>query len=338
MVSMSRAFLADPQWVIKARDGAEKEIVPCLRCKNCQSDENRGCSVNPRYSFTDVKGPHDYPVYIPNRIEKAEKAKKIVIVGGGPAGMQAAITARERGHEVILLEKNGWLGGALHYVAMSGYKYEIGEYLKYLRRQVEKSGALVALNTDAGPETVKEMKPDAIILAMGARLAKPPIKGIENENVMDCYQALENQSRWGKRIVIIGGGVNGIEFALEQGIKKRGSAAVVELSDTLASKGNKHFRLYSNQLLHKTPTIRVLLETQCTEITPEGVHVCRKEGQNDFLPADSVIYCVGMCSPTTEALLPYFGYTPQTYIIGDCRSPRIIKEAISEGFRTALNI
>jgi 2,4-dienoyl-CoA reductase-like NADH-dependent reductase (Old Yellow Enzyme family)/thioredoxin reductase len=338
MVSLSRAFIADPQWVIKARDGHDEDITPCLRCKNCYSDRNRGCAVNPRYDFTPVKTPHDYPIYSRPKIEKADKLKKLVIIGAGPGGIQAAVTARERGHEVILIEKNAYTGGTLHHVAMSDYKYEVAVYLKYLRRQLEKSGAVVMLNTAATPELVKAMEPDAIILAIGARIIKPKIEGIDGANVMDCFQALVNKDKWGERIAIIGGGTNGVEFALEQGCKRGGRAVIIEPTDTLAAKGNRDFRIFSRQLMDKTPPIDRLLETECIGITPQGVNVRGKDGIERFIAVDSAIYCVGLRAPATDELMPYYGYTPQTYMIGDCRLPRIIKDAVSEGYRTALNI
>jgi 2,4-dienoyl-CoA reductase-like NADH-dependent reductase (Old Yellow Enzyme family)/thioredoxin reductase len=338
MVSLARAFIADPQWVIKAREGRDEDITPCLRCKNCYSDRNRGCTVNPRYDFTPVKSPQDYPIYPWPKIERADKLKRLVIVGAGPGGMQAAVTARERGHEVVLIEKNAYTGGTLHHVAMGSYKYEVEVYLTYLRRQLEKSGAVVMLNTAASPELVKAMEPDAIMLALGARVIKPGIEGIDGPNVMDCYQALANKDHWGERVAIIGGGTNGVEFALEQGCKRVGRAVIIEPTAALAAKGSKDFRIFARQLMDKTPAIERLTETNCTGITPQGVQVRGRDGGERFIAADTVIYCVGLRAPSADELMPYYGHTPQTYMIGDCRLPRIIKDAVSEGYRAALNL
>lgn len=338
LISMSRSFLADPEWAIKAREGRDDDIIPCLRCRYCDSDQNRGCTVNPRYSFLNVKGPHDYPIYPIPKIEKSKNQKRVVVIGAGPGGISAAVTARKRGHEVLVFEKNGYLGGALQDISKSEYKYEIGLYLNYLKRQLDQCGAMVKLNVTASPEMIKKLSPDAIVLSSGAKPIKPPIKGIDLPNVMDCYKALENSDSWGKRVVIIGGGTNGVEFALEQSCKKNREAVVIEATDTLATNATRDFRIFSRQLLQSTTLVKTLLETRCTEITPDGVSVINKAGATNFIPADSVIYCVGLHSPGPNELLPWYGIAPQTFLVGDCRAPSIIKDAVSDGYGVGLNI
>lgn len=338
MVSMSRSFIADPKWAVKAREGNDEDIIPCLRCKECYSDRNKGCTVNPRYDFTKVKGPHAYVEYLTPEITEAEKKKRVVIIGAGPAGISAAITARQRGHEVTLLEKNDYVGGALHYISMSDYKYEMKVYLKYLRRQLQKSGAVVKLGVDATPELVQSMEPDAILLGMGAALSVPSIPGIEKAHVMNCFEALEHKDIWGKKLAIIGGGVNGVEFALEQCCKKGGEAVLIEYTDTLAANGNKDFRNYAGQLLEKTPSIQIMLNTACTAVTDEGIEVKTAAGEIRKIPVDHVIYCVGLKKPGNEEMLPYYEISPICRVLGDCRRPRIMKDAILDGYRAAMSL
>ena len=338
MISMSRSFLADPKWAIKAREGNAEDIRPCLRCKDCYSDRNKGCAVNPRYDFTNVKMPHDYAVYATPEIKKAKQAKKVVIIGAGPAGIAAAITARKRGHEVTILEKNNYIGGTLHHVAMSDYKYEIKMYLNYLKRQLEKSGAIVQLGVQATPELVALMEPDAILLGIGADLMKPEISGIDGHNVMNCFEALEQKEKWGERLVIIGGGVNGVEFALEQCRKRNKTAVIIEPTGQLAAKGNADFRNYAGQLMEQTPSLSVMLHSVCTSIHDESVTVRTADGNIQEVKADGVIYCTGLKAPSAEAMLSYYELAPICRMIGDCRQPRIIKDAVSDGYHTAMNL
>jgi NADPH-dependent 2,4-dienoyl-CoA reductase/sulfur reductase-like enzyme len=157
-------------------DGRTDEIIPCLRCLNCTDSDNLTrhfvCSVNPyigreaRIGFSD-------------QIGKAKFRKKVLIAGGGPAGMQAAITAAQRGHEVVLCEKTGSLGGMLRFTERDSLKHDLRRYKEYLVKRVLSFNVKVLLNTEINDALVEELRPDAIILATGSTPAVPEIKGIE---------------------------------------------------------------------------------------------------------------------------------------------------------------
>ncbi|MDR1001057.1 MAG: NAD(P)/FAD-dependent oxidoreductase [Clostridiales bacterium] len=166
----------------------------------------------------------------------------------------------------------------------------------------------------------------------------PRIKGIDLPFVMDCHEASTHKERWGERLVIIGGGANGLKFALEQSLIKGAHSVIIEVTDTLASKVLKDFRVYAKQLFDKTGLIETLTETRCTDITPGGVNIESTDGSKRFITCDSVIYCGGLGAPSSNELEAYFKCTPQTYIIGDCRMPRMIKDAVVEGYNIAQNI
>ncbi len=332
MAAFGRSFIADPNWPDKAKEGRADDIAPCIRCMYCYhistERKNVGCSVNPRYRNED---------FVPAKIEKAERIKRVVVVGGGPGGMSAAIAARQRGHEVILFEKSDRLGGVLRYVEREHYKQDIRLYLKYLVGQIQKSGADVRLNTAATPELVRELKPDALFIAVGSLPVTPPIEGIHNKNVIGFYEAIENEDAIGQDIVIIGGGAIGAELGLELAELKGRNVTIVELTNKIAAQGNLLYRIALRQKMDATPALSCLMETTCKIITPEGVNVLSKDGAERLIKADTVIVATGV-APNRALAESFLGITPDTFLIGDCDKPRKIMEAEFEGHTIASHL
>lgn len=326
MVALARPLVADPDWPVKALEGRPEDIVPCLRCLQCYhiatNRRNVGCSVNPRYKNED---------WVPKELPKADVRKRVVIVGAGPAGCKAALTACQRGHEVILLEKRDHIGGAIHYVAMEHFKVDIKAYLEYLKTQIGKAGIDLRLNTAANPELIRKLNPDALIIAVGALPAKPPIPGIDSPHVIGFYEAIEHEELIGQNVVIIGGGTIGAEIGLELSLLKEKNVTIVEMINELAVQGNMLYKIGLRHKMNEAKTLQVMLEASCQEITPEGVRVKNKEGREVFLQADTVIIATGVRADKKTAE-SFCGIVPQTYLIGDCEKPRKIQEATMEGY------
>lgn len=227
MVMLGRPLLADPDWCQKAYAGKVSEIRPCIGCQEgCINEFVEGghpqCAVNPRTGFEDV---------LPELPVRADVKKNIAVVGGGPAGIEFACTALERGHRVTLYEKSGRLGGRVVAGSVPLIKYDIANYLKYLEGQVEKaqeSGALqLLLETEATPEQLKAGGYDSIVFANGTRNACPPIPGIDQIATVQATDLLLHPERLegAKTVAVVGGGVVGCEtaywLAYEQGKKVR---------------------------------------------------------------------------------------------------------------------
>ena len=178
-VAMARPFLSDPEFMRKAVHGQNEDIRPCVRCNTCCGRsaffKKCRCSVNPMTGHE-----LDYPS---GKVPKAETPKKVVIVGGGAAGMQAAITASERGHEVVLFEREQELGGTLNHAADLEFKSELQDFRKWLVRQTLKCGADIRLNTEATEELIKSENADSLIISVGAEPFIPAIKGVDRPNV-----------------------------------------------------------------------------------------------------------------------------------------------------------
>lgn len=332
MVALGRPLIADPQWPKKAQEDRPEDIVPCIRCLQCYhiatNRKNVACSVNPRYYNES---------WYPENVEPAKKRKRVVIIGAGPAGIRAALTADSRGHEVILLEKTDHVGGAIHSVAKEKYKQDIKAYLDYLKAQLEKSSVTVKLNTDATVETVKELHPDTIMIAVGAEPFVPPIKGIHSKNVIGFYEAIEHGERIGRRVVVIGGGTIGAEIALELAALEKKDVSIVEMTDEIAAQGNMLYKIGLRQHMEAAKSLKVYRNTSCQEITDTEVLVKEKDGTEKTLPADTVIIATGVRAKKAEAE-KFYGITPETYTIGDCEKARIIKDATFEGSSIALTI
>lgn len=326
-VALGRGLCADPEWPNKAREGRVGDILPCIRCVSCYTvatgGPTQGCAVNPRYE-------RELRLAIEER--PAVKCKKVVVIGGGTAGIRAAMKAAERGHKVILLEKAERLGGLLNVSNDDPIKLDMHNYLNHLVYQATHNNHIeVRLNCEATPEMVKDMAPDELVVAVGSEPVKPGIPGIDRENVFDILQAHEHiKEEWGST-VIIGGGPSGIEFAFalaEKGIK----VTVVEMTDNIAENGNSLYHAAAEiRLKEFSNHIYVMEETVCNEITCTGVKVTDKSGKSYEVPAERIVYCVGMRAKK-ELAESFYGIVYDVKMIGDCMGARRINEASHEGY------
>ncbi|MGN0564845.1 MAG: FAD-dependent oxidoreductase, partial [Candidatus Heritagella sp.] len=329
-IAMCRAQIADPHWANKARRGRADEIRPCLRCTNCIGEmcahDRFSCDVNP------LAG---HESRLKNAWPQPERRLKTVIVGGGPAGMQAAITAAERGHQVILLEKSDHLGGLLTYTDFDTVnKFDLHRFKEYLIREVNRHAVEVHLNTEASPEMVAALQPDAVMLAIGSDPVFPPIAGLVPGRVTLSTEAYQAPDALGKRVVVIGGGLVGAETAVY--LADRGhEVTVVEREDLIAKDGNVHYGPAVREQVEQKVT--ALTGTSCVAVTETGVMVEDRKGNRFEVPADSIVLAAGMKSRGMQAEA-YRACAPDFYRIGDCGKVGRVKTCIHTAYHAAMSL
>jgi len=336
MVALARGLAADPMWPAKARENRAEDITPCLRCLQCyhiSTDRwNVGCSVNPRFGNES---------FVPRVVEPAPVGKKVLVVGAGPAGMMAAVTAHARGHEVLLAERSGSVGGAVRLIARERHKEDAARYLAYLRHQVESLGEKprfeLRLSCEVTSEMVRETAPDAVIVAVGADPFVPPIPGLDSPGVLSFTEAIPHADELGQDVIIVGGGTIGAELALELAETGR-HVRVVEMSGELAAQGNSLFKIALRQMFDKQgDRIEVLLNTACQSVEEGCVHVRTADGEELALTCANVVTALGV-RPRTAVAEALVGIAPQTVLVGDCRRARVIKDAVFEGYMAAVGL
>ena len=343
-IVVGRQLIADPWWVKKAWEGRSEDITPCIRCMNCYNpyqyrteEEKRShvgmnsvpcCSVNPRYLHEDR---------VPNQVAPAEVKKKVVVVGGGPAGMKAAVTAAQRGHQVILLEKESVLGGQLICSEYDATKQDLKRFKNYLITQLQKTGVEVCLNTKATPETVREMSADSIILALGAYPIELPLPGKEKNQVFTSIEAYKNLEKTGEHVAIIGGGSIGCELGVDLARMGR-KVTILELGPVLNRTLNDIMKTALKTEMDKCgDRLTALTEVSCTEIHEKSVTIRKKNGEMEEIPADTVIFAAGMRSRLDEAN-EFFGITQDTDIIGDANRVGTVWNASEDGYYVSANL
>ena len=328
MVAMARQLIADPYLPRKANLGRDDEIRPCLRCYVCQEGIRETnlmkCAVNP------VIGREYETWFTP----PATSIKKVLVAGGGVAGMQAAITAAERGHDVTLWEKSDSLGGVIKKSDYADFKEQLQEYVQYMIRTVNAGRIKVKLNTEVTPDLVAQENPDVLIAALGAVPLLPDIKGVDGENVILGVDCQNEGVQIGKKVVVIGGGMVGYEAAVC--FNREGKdVTIVEMLTQVANDVNNSYRLAIFLELEKG--VKLECGRKCTEITETGVKSVDADGSEYFYEADTVILATGMKSPQ-ERIDALRNAAPEFYAIGDCVGPGKILDATRSGYNAAMDI
>ena len=328
VVEMARALLADPFLPNKVMAGQEDEIVRCLRCFTCMAERpttgTRRCTVNPLIG-RECEGTDVLP---------AARKKKVVVAGGGVGGMKAAITAAQRGHQVILLEKTDELGGILKSEQALPFKYEMYQLGLTFARQMEKEGVEVRLNTPATPELLEQLAPDALILAVGSSPIVPPLPGIDGDNVVVVNDYYLKKEKVADTVVVLGGGLAGCECAVHLGMEGK-QVHLVEMRDSLAVDCNIRHRPILMQQVDKYTTVHTGL--QGLRVTEDGL-VCKDgEGKEVLIPGKTVICAVGQRS-NRDTVNELRGCAPFVREIGDCARVSNITNAVYQGYHAALDI
>lgn len=338
LVGMGRALLADPDLPVKSREGRIKEIIPCLACSNCLSALLAGaykkdgqrpnvvCSVNPGIG----KEGEDL-------LRKTEKPKRVFIVGAGPAGLEAAWAAAARGHKVTLFEKENQAGGWLKIACLPPHKEELRTLADNLVERAVRAGVEIRLNSEVQPEVLKNASPNVLILAYGAAPFIPPLPGVDSSQVVSAVDVLSGRKAVKGDVLIIGGGLVGCEtgeFLLEK-VPGVTSVTILEMLDRMAANISSSYRSFFLARLNKMG-IRMETQTLVEKITERGVQVIRK-GTPEFIAGDTIILALGLKSDP-EIMESFQGLAPEVYSIGDCLRPRMIKEAIEEGFAVGIKI
>ena len=355
LVTMARALIADPDLPKKAREGNTEKIFHCIACnQGCFDEVFRlqpvTCMVNP------IAGMETETQSLP-----AKKPKKVLVVGGGPAGLKAACTAAERGHRVTLVEKDHELGGQLLLNRLIPGREEMLTAARDLINNLKALDVEVLTGKEADPEFIRKLSPDAAIIASGARPIIPEIPGMNGANVIQAWELLKGKKGVGRKIVILGGNALGLETAiylatigtlppetlhflmtnraesmetlyslLNRGIK---DVTVVEMT----KKAGKDIGLTTRWTIMaelKRLGVQILTETKVVGITQDGVQTEMKDGP-EFITADTVVIAAGSRSENGLASL-LENVIPEIHVVGDAKSPRNALTAIREGFEAGL--
>jgi 2,4-dienoyl-CoA reductase-like NADH-dependent reductase (Old Yellow Enzyme family)/thioredoxin reductase len=325
IISMARNWWADPEYGKKAYEGKGEDVVPCLLCQDCHGvsgPPTSFCTVNPKLGLEYRLG---------RMIDAPVASRKVAVIGGGPAGMKAAITSAERGHKVTLYEKNEYLGGQLKHADYVSFKWTYKDFKDYLVRQVEKSGIEVILGTKATPEMIKAKGYDAVLLALGAEPVISDIPGAKTANVLAPIFVYGNKTI-GKNVVVIGGE----QIATETGMYLAGNGHNVTMltaEKSLASDANKIYLGWERWRAFKT--FNYITEATVKGIFEGKVTYTDANGNEKSIQADSVVIYAGR-RPRQEEALEFYGSANRFFIIGDCSGEGNIVKLVEGNLRKSM--
>lgn len=328
IIYMARQLLADPELPNKVMSNRDDEIVRCMRCFVCMSERaatsTRRCAINP------IIGREDEGM----EIMPAPVKKRVLIAGGGPGGLYAAYTAARRGHEVLLCEKEERVGGILKSEEVLPFKEEMFMLGNTYRLLAERAGAKIVTGQEVTKEFAEAYKPDALIIAVGSSPLRPPIPGLDGENVILVNDQYKHEKPVTDSVVVFGGGISGVECAIHMGMEGK-QVHLVEMRDDVAL----------DSVIRQRPLLLEKLYKYCTvhtgytglEVTKGGILCRTKDGEEVFVPGTTVICALGQ-RPNSETVEQLYDCAPFVRVIGDANSVGTITKATYQGHHAAMDI
>lgn len=321
-VGIGRGQLADPEWSNKARRGEDEYIRKCIGCLYCFEElgslRHTKCAVNPR-----TCRERYYPEFVKNG-----NGRTVVVIGGGPGGMEAARVLAEREFNVVLFEKEARLGGSLNIADKPAYKEKLSWLIHSMSSDLKRLNVDIRLHTEATVESVKALNPDGVFIACGASPIIPNIPGVDK--VIKAEDVLTEQASFGKNVIVVGSGMTGLETS-EFMLSKGSNVTLVEMLDAVGNGINPTI-LYDQTTRLNKYGINIMTSHKLTAVTEEGVILVNMKNLfSKTLKADTVVLALGV-SPNKNIVAKFEEHFDDVRIIGDAAKGGKIVDALNDGF------